>query len=204
MDFDLHFGRFFGPKIDVFEKFLLPDFELQLEIRSAKIVILPRENAVFYKIDILALKWQPMKNIKKTGKTSLRNQVVFSHWFFLDFGVNLGGFWPPSWTPKNWFLQPFFQVAAKRRPRGAQEAPRASQGRLKSLQQPPKRAPRVPKSDQNVPRARPKCLQRVTFLRIALFFNVFLRFSAFSCVFLRFSVFFYSVPPLTFPPCRAS
>ena len=79
MDFDFHFGRFFGPKIDVFEKFLLPDFELQLEVRSAKIVILPRENAVFYKIDILALKWQPMKNIKKTGKTSLRNQVVFSH-----------------------------------------------------------------------------------------------------------------------------
>ena len=77
MDFDLHFGRFFGSKIDVFEKFLLPDFESQLEIRSAKIVILRRENAVFYKIDIL--KWQPMKNIKKTGKTSLRNQVVFSH-----------------------------------------------------------------------------------------------------------------------------
>ena len=78
MDFDFHFGRLFGPKIFV-EKFLLPDFELQLEVRSAKIVILPRENAVFYKIDILALKWQPMKHIKKTGKTSLRNQVVFSH-----------------------------------------------------------------------------------------------------------------------------
>ena len=43
MDFYRHFGRFFGPKIDVFEKILLPDFELQLEIRSAKIVILPRE-----------------------------------------------------------------------------------------------------------------------------------------------------------------
>ena len=190
MDFDLHFGRFFGPQIDVFEKFLLPDFELQLEIRSAKIVILPRENAVFYKIDILALKWQPMKNIKKTGKTSLRNQVVFSHWFFLDFGANLDGFWPPSWGLRAWSPSTFFQVAAKRRPRGAQEAPRASQGRLKSLQQPPKRAPRVPKSDQNVPRARPKCLQRVTFLRISLFFNVFLRFSGFSCVFLCFSVFF--------------
>ena len=54
MDFDLHFGRFFELQIDVFEKFLLPDFELQLEVRSAKIVILPRENAVFYKIDILA------------------------------------------------------------------------------------------------------------------------------------------------------
>ena len=190
MDFDRHFGRFFGPKIVVFEKFLLPDFEFQFEIRSAKIVILPGENTVFYKIDILALKWQPMKNIKKTGKTSLRNQVVFSHWFFLDLGANLDGFWPPSRTPKNLFQLLFFQVAAKRRPRGAQEAPRASQGRLKSLQQPPKRAPRVPKSDQNVPRARPRCLQRVTFLRIFLFFNVFPRFFAFSCVFLCFSLFF--------------
>ena len=127
---------------------------------------------------------------KKTGKKSLRNQVVFSHWFFLDFGANLDGFWPPSWSPKNGFPLPFFQVAAKRRPRGAQEAPRASQGRLKSLQQPPKRAPRVPKSDQNVPRARPRCLPRVTFLRIFLFSHVFLCFFAFSCVFLCFSLFF--------------
>ena len=71
MDFDVHFGRFFGLKIDVFEKFLLPDFELQLELRSTKILILPRENAVFYKIDILALKWHPMKNIKNTGKKML-------------------------------------------------------------------------------------------------------------------------------------
>ena len=47
MDFDLHFGRFFGTKIDFFEKFLLPDFELQLEVRSANIVILPRESAIF-------------------------------------------------------------------------------------------------------------------------------------------------------------
>ena len=207
MDFDLHFGRFFGPKIDVFEKFLLPDFELQLEIRSAKIVILLRENAVFYKIDILALKWQPMKNIKKTGKTSLRNQVVFSHWFFLDFGANLDGFWPPSWAPTKWSPEPFFQVAAKRRPRGAQEAPRASQGRLKSLQQPPKRAPRVPKSDQNVSRARPRCAQRLASCRISFFFSWF---SAFSCVFLRFSAFFcvFSVflqrTPLIFPFRRAS
>ena len=78
MDFDLHFGRFFGPKIDVFEKILLPDFELQLEIRSAKIVILPREHAVLQN-------WHSCFEVatnekhKKTGKTSLRNQVVFSH-----------------------------------------------------------------------------------------------------------------------------
>ena len=190
MDFDLHFGRFFGPKIDVFEKFLLPDFELQLEIRSAKIVILPRENAVFYKIDILALKWQPMKNIKKREKHHFEIKLFFHidfSWIleptWMDFGLQVEGV--PRQPPRH-----FFQVAAKRRPRGAQEAPRASQGRLKSLQQPPKRAPRVPKSDQNVPRARPRCLQRVTFLRISLFFNVFLRFFTFSCVFLYFSVFF--------------
>ena len=101
----------------------------------------------------------------------------------MDFGLQVEG--SPRDPPRH-----FFQVAAKRRPRGAQEAPRASQGRLKSLRQPPKRAPRVPKSDQNVPRARPRCLQRVTFLRISLFFNVFLRFSAFSCAVLRFSAFF--------------
>ena len=80
----------------------------------------------------------------------------------------------------------FFQVAAKRRATGVQEAPRASQGRLKSLQQLPKRAPRVPEGDQNVSRARPRCAQRVAFLMISLFFNVFLRFPAFSCVFLCF------------------
>ena len=92
MDFNLHFGRFFGPKIDVFEKFLLPDFELQLEVRSAKIVILPRENAIFYKIDIVGLKWESMKNMTKSGENSPQNQVVFSHRFFLDFGANVGGF----------------------------------------------------------------------------------------------------------------
>ena len=78
MDFDLHFGRFFGPKIDVFEKFLLPDFELQLEVRSAKIVILPRENAVFYKIAILALKWALMENMKKRRKIVSKSSCFFT------------------------------------------------------------------------------------------------------------------------------
>ena len=74
MDFDLHFGRFFGPKIDVFEKFLLPDFELQLEIRSPKIVI-----CSFYKIDILALKWALMENMKKTAKNHFEIKLFLSH-----------------------------------------------------------------------------------------------------------------------------
>ena len=78
MDFDLHFGRFVGPKIDVFEKFLLPDFELQLEIRSAKIVILPGENAVFYKIDILALKCALKENMKKLRKITSKSSCFFT------------------------------------------------------------------------------------------------------------------------------
>ena len=110
----------------------------------------------------------------------------------------MDGFWLPSWAPTKWSPEPFFQVAAKRRPRGAQEAPRASQGRLKSLQQPPKRAPRVPKSDQNVPRAHPRCLQRVTFLRISLFFNVFPRFFALFRVFLCFFCVFLQRTPVNF------
>ena len=97
MDFDLHFGRFFGPKIDVFEKFLLPDFELQLGVRSAKIVILHKENAIFYKIDSLALKWGSMDNMKKTRKNHLEF-ILFFHidsfrileptW--MDFGPQIG------------------------------------------------------------------------------------------------------------------
>ena len=100
MDFNLHFGRFFGPKIDVFEKFLLPDFELQLEIRSAKIVILPRENAVFYKIDILALKWQPMKNIKKNRKNITSKSRCFFTLIFLGFWSQLGWVLASKLAPK--------------------------------------------------------------------------------------------------------
>ena len=128
-----------------------------------------------------------MKNIKKREKHHFEIKLFFHidfSWIleptWMDFGCQVEA--SEREPPRH-----FFQVAAKRRPRGAQEAPRASQGRLKSLQQPPKRAPRVPKSDQNVPRARPRCLQRVTFLRISLFFNVFRRF---FCVFLRFYAFF--------------
>ena len=43
----------FLDKVDVFEKFLLPAFELQLEIRSVKIMILSRENALFTKLTFL-------------------------------------------------------------------------------------------------------------------------------------------------------
>ena len=127
------------------------------------------------------------KTWKKTAKNCFEIKLFFHidfSWILeptlMDFGLQVEA--GPRVPPRH-----FFQVAAKRRPRGAQGAPRASQGRLKSLQEPPKRAPRVPKSDQNVPRARPRCLQRVTFLRNSLFFNFFRVFlHGFSCVFLCF------------------
>ena len=200
MDFNLHFGRFFGPQIDVFEKFLLPDFELQLEFRCAKIVILSRENAIFYKIDIVGLKWESMKNMKKAGENRFKIDLFFDVDFFkileptwTDFGFQVG-------LKKGSFLE----FVSKRCPRGAQGAPRASQGRLKSLQQPPKRAPRVPPSGQDVPRARPRCVQRVASLRISFFFHVFLRFPAFFFVFWEFFSVFPKRTLLIFSPRRAS
>ena len=74
MDFDLNFGRFFGPQIDVFEKLVLPDFELQLEVRSAKIVILPTEKICFNKIDISVLS-RPIdqKNVDLGDRKSKKN-----------------------------------------------------------------------------------------------------------------------------------
>ena len=103
--------------------------ELQLEIRSAKIVILPRENAVFYKIDILALKWQPMKNIKTTGKHHFEINLFFHidfSWIleptWMDFGFQVGlqQSDPPS-------------LFSKLRPRGVQEAPKRLQERPKGV-----------------------------------------------------------------------
>ena len=207
MDFDLHFGRFFGPKIDVFEKFLLPDFELQLEIRSAKIVILPRENAVFYKIDILALKWALMENMKKTAK----NRFEINSFFHIDFSWILEPTWMgfglqigPQKTDRNCLF-------CKLRPRGVQEAPKWLQERPKGVS---RASNSLPRGLQECPRAIKTCPGHaqgasqgslfedfLVFQCFSAFFCVFLRFSVFFCV---FSVFFYSVPPLTFPPCRAS
>ena len=77
MDLTSMLEGFFGSKTDVFDKFLLPEFELQLEIRSAKIVILPRENAISYKMDIVGLKWESMKHMKKAGKNHLKIKLFF-------------------------------------------------------------------------------------------------------------------------------
>ena len=77
MDFDLHFGRFFGAKIDVFEKFLLPDFELQLEVRSEKIVILPRENAIFLQNLQSCFEVATNEKHQKIGKHCVKINVFF-------------------------------------------------------------------------------------------------------------------------------
>ena len=42
MDFDLHFASFLDTTSIILEKLTQPDFELQLDFWTAKIVILPR------------------------------------------------------------------------------------------------------------------------------------------------------------------
>ena len=98
----------------------------------------------------------------------------------MDFGLQVEA--SPRVSPRH-----FFQVAAKRRPRGAQEAPRASQGRLKSLQRPPKKGPKSAQERSKRAQGTPKVPPEGHFFQD---FLVFQGFSAFSCVSLRFSVFF--------------
>ena len=195
MDFNLNFGKFFGPQIDVFEKFLLPDFELQLEVRSEQIVILLRENAI-HKIVSLALKWGSMDNMKKTRKNRLES-IIFFKSIFERFWSQLGWILASKLELQKLIQTALFpscvQEASKRRPRGFQERPKSAQERPKSAQERSKRA-------QGTPKVPPEGHFFADFL-------VFQCFSVFFCVFVRFpvfSVFFYSVPPLTFPPCRAS
>ena len=157
MDFDLHFGRFFGPKIDVFEKFLLPDFELQLEVRSAKIVILPRENAVFYKIDILALKWQPMKNVKKKSRKNITSKSsCFFTLIFLGFWSQLG--WILASKLRQFPAIPL-DTFSKLRPRGVQEAPKRLQERPKGVSRASNSLPRGPQKCPRATKACPGCAQ---------------------------------------------
>ena len=96
------------------------------------------------------------------------------------------------------------QEASKRRPRGSKSVPRASQEPPTASQEGTKSAQERPKRAQGAPKVPPEghfFEDFLVFQRFSAFFYVFLRFSVFFCV---FSVFFYSVPPLTFPPCRAS
>ena len=99
---------------------------------------------------------------------------------------------PPKLIPTAFFPS-CGQEASKRRPRGSKSVPRASQEPPTASQEGPKSAQERPKRAQGTPKVPPEGHFFEDFL-------VFQGFSAFFCVFL----FFYSVPPLTFPPCRAS
>ena len=108
----------------------------------------------------------------------------------MDFGSKMGPFLAPSRASKTGAPSTYFDIAPKKRPRPLQECPRAPQERPKSVPRVPKSVLRPSKSVQNVPRGRPRCPQRSTFLCIYAFSMVFVCFSAFFCVFLRFSAFF--------------
>ena len=91
-------------------------------------------------------------------------------------------------------------------PSCAQETPKSVPRAPKSVPRAPKSVPRAPKSDQNVPRGRPRCLQRRTFWCMSAFSHVFCNFPClyvflkcfrqFFCVFVCFHVFFFDVAHL--------
>ena len=127
---------------------------------------------------------------KKTGKPSLRNQVVFFHIVFslilepiwMDFGLQVGS----QKTDRNCLF-------CKLQPRGVQEAPKRLQERHKGVSRAPNSLPRGP---QECPRATKTCSGHAQsasrgslfsgFPCFSMFFYVFLRFPVFFCVFLCF------------------
>ena len=146
MDFDLYFGRFFGSQIDFFEELALPDFELQHSSCMAKIVIFPRENAIFYKIDSFALKWALMENKKKTAKNRFEIKLFFHIDFpwileptWMDFGLQVEALErvPP---------RPFFQSCVQEAPKRLQERPKGVLRVSISLPRGPQEGPRAIKT----------------------------------------------------------
>ena len=132
---------FFGPKIDVFEKFLLPDFELQLEVRSANIVILARENAVFLQ------NWHSCFEVatnEKHKKKQEKHRFEIKLFFHIDFSWIL----EPTWM--DFGLQVGAQktdshcLFSKLRPRGVQEAPKRLQERPKGVSRASNSLPKGP------------------------------------------------------------
>ena len=138
---------------------------------------------------------------QKNRKNITSKSSCFFKLIFLGFWSQLGWVLASKLAPKKRVPRAFFpscvQEASKRRPRGSKSVPRASQEPPTASQEGPKSAQERPKRAQGTPKVPPEGHFFKDFL-------VFQCFSAFFWVFLRFSVFFYSVPPLTFPPCRAS
>ena len=155
-------------------------------------MILPREHAVFYKIDILALKWQPMKTIKKRENITAKSSCFFTL-IFLGFWSQLGWILASKLDPQKRILTALFpscgQEASKRRPRGSKSVPRASQEPRTASQEGPKSAQERPKRAQGTPKVPPEdhfFEDFLVFQRVSAFFCVFLCLSAFFCVFLCF------------------
>ena len=154
MDCCLHFRWFFDSNIDFLGKARSSEMCASRKIWTPKNLIFLRKNTSFYKIDDFCFDLETDEKHKKKEQTSIQNQRSFRHAFFKDFGVNLGGFWCPSWGSRAGVPATHFQVAPHRRPRASQERP-------KSVPRGPKSVPRASKSaqerPQRVPRATKTC-----------------------------------------------
>ena len=72
----------------------------------------------------------------------------------------MGGFWAPSWSPKNRSKLTLFEVASKRRPEAVQESPTSAQERPKSAPRAPQEPPKNAQERRKRVQERPKSVQK--------------------------------------------
>ena len=178
---------------------LILNFNLRSEVQKSWFYL--GKMQFFTKLTFLLWSGNQWKTSKKQEKHHFEIKLFFHidfSWIleptWMDFGLQVEA--GPRVSPRH-----FFQVAAKRRPRGAQEAPRASQGRLKSLQQPPKRAQECPRAIKTCPGHAQSASRGSLFWGFpcfSMFFCVFLGFPAFFCIFLCFFCVFLQRTPVNF------
>ena len=185
MALDPHFGRFFCSKIDFFGSSGVQKCVLPHEIWTLKIVIFPRENAIFLQNPRFCFEVEIDRKHAQSWEKSLENKLFFLLLIFKGFRANLGGFWPPSWGSKKGVFWSFS-------PRGVQEAPKRLQERPKgvsrasnSLARGPQECPRAIKTCPGHAQGASKGSLFEGFSCFSMFFRVFLRFPAFFFVFLQ-------------------
>ena len=171
MDFDLHFGRFFGSQIDFFGKAASSENVPPKEIWTPKKRDFPQGKRYFLQNARFCFEVEIDEKHEQKRKKIASKYFLFSTSILKGFWSQLGFVLAPKLTLKRITPLDTFsccvQEASRRRPRGVQERPRASQERPKSAQERPKSAQERPKSvherpesDQNVPRGRSRCHRR--------------------------------------------
>ena len=155
--FRISFLTIFGFSVQIVFCFVFVVFP---GLKTLKISIFPRENAYFYKIDVLAHRAEdvpkitkisnhkPLKDCKKLLKKLVWKQVAIQHWFLMTFVA----IWLPKLVENFGSFSGFFGFFARQVQHGPRIVPRAPQAR-------PKSDPEGPRPFQNRPKSAPRAFQ---------------------------------------------